>query len=257
MVVATVGTSCLNIEVIGSVGCFGRSDAAGPTAGRIAPFIDFAPPAVENQCAEAHNAFVALLGFEHVVDPVAVGSEGIGKFEFTFGDGYAESIVLRVGHRVAVLDKRDQQPDGERAALGEFVTGVGVVAHEEGCGTPLAVKLPFVEGCARTVVGGTGFKTDPQRRAAVISRFFGFFAVGSDDHHRRLAVGTAGSAICPTGVLVQAAFFDTKTSILPDSIVSATLFRALSGSAQSREHSKTVHHPPLLRRGEARRYAAR
>ena len=186
VVVAAVGTSRLNIEVIGSVGRFGRSDAAVPTAGRIAPFVDFAPPAVENQCAEAHNAFVALLGFEHVVDPVAVGGEGIGKFEFTFGDGYAESIVLRVGHRVAVFDKRDQQPDGERAALGEFVTGVDVVAHEEGCGTPLAVKLPFVEGCARTVVGGTGLKTDPQRRAPVISRFFGFFAVGSDDHHRRL-----------------------------------------------------------------------
>ena len=183
VVVAAVGTSRLNIEVIGPVGRLSRTDAAVPSVGGIVPLVYFAPPAVAHQGAETHNTFVALLGFEHIVDAVAVGREGVGKFQFTFGDRDAESLRLGVSHRVGALHKGDQQLHHERAALGEFVGSVGIVACEEGRRVAVATKLPLIERRARTVVGGARFEAHAERRTAVKPGLFCLFAVGCDHHH--------------------------------------------------------------------------
>ena len=184
MVVAAVGTSCLDIEVIGPVGSLSRTDAPVPSVGGIVPLVHFSPPAVAHQGAKTYDALIAFLGFEHIVDAVAVGREGIGKFQFALRNRDAKRLRLGVGYRISTLHEGDQQLHHERAALGELVGGVFVVACEEGRRVAVAAKLPLIERRARTVVGGARFEAHAQRRTAVISRFFRLFAVGADHHHR-------------------------------------------------------------------------
>ena len=58
-------------------------------------------PAVYHNGMKTDDALKSIFGFEDVVDAIAIGGEGIGKFKFAFCEVQHKGFVLRIIDGVA------------------------------------------------------------------------------------------------------------------------------------------------------------